>query len=102
MNHLSSYIQYDNFLIVVDLFFMKTCSFRGAQPRYSDNGIFCGSDEPEARYTMTPCQDEECDCCYPYDEYKPKKAWPVVDFDSSSKHRFLNGYTSYLNCPAVS
>ena len=29
------------------------------------------------------------------------RPWLVVDFQSSSMHQFLNGYTTYLNCPAV-
>ena len=80
---------------------MKTCSFRDARPRSVDEGIFCGINEPEARYSMTPCQDKDCNCCYPYDGYEPTKPWTVVDFATSSTHRFLNGYTTYLNCPAV-
>ncbi|CAF3980756.1 unnamed protein product [Rotaria sordida] len=32
------------------------------------------------------------------DESQP---WPIIDFASSSMHRFLNGYTTYLNCPAT-
>jgi len=41
--------------ILVDIFYMKTCSFRGAQPRSDTEGLFCGPDEPEARYRMIPC-----------------------------------------------
>lgn len=86
---------------LVDLFYMKTCSYGGAQPRSAAEGIFCGPEEPEARYRMTPCNERECGYCYPYDECKPTKVWPVVDFAGSSSHRFLNGYTTYLNCPGV-
>ncbi|CAF1561793.1 unnamed protein product, partial [Rotaria sordida] len=31
--------------------------------------------------------------------YKKSQPWPIVNFASSSMHRFLNGYTTYLNCP---
>ena len=87
--------------ILVDLFYMKTCSYGGAQPRSDLEGLFCGADEPEARYSMDPCGNLFCLCCYPSNRLKKTQSWPVVDFESSSTHRFTNGYTTYLNCPAV-
>jgi len=30
-------------------FFMKTCSYRGAEPRSSSEGLFCVDDEPNER-----------------------------------------------------
>jgi len=80
---------------------MKTCSFRGAEPPSNFEGLFCGTNEPEGRYTFTACGDQLCSCCYPINHGKKSQPWPVVDFHSSSMHRFVNGYTTYLNCPAV-
>ena len=87
--------------ILVDLFYMKTCSFRGASPRSATEGLFCGEQDPQARYRMASCHNFYCLCCYPLNSWKRSDSWPVVDFPSSSMHRFLNGYTTYLNCPAV-
>jgi hypothetical protein len=80
---------------------MKTCSFREADPRSNIEGLFCGQDESEARYTMVPCRQLFCPCCYPPYQHEPSQPWTVVDFVSSSMHQFANGYTTYLNCPAV-
>ena len=82
----------------VDIFYMKTCSFRGADPsRFNIIGLFCDQDEPEVRYTMVPCGDLFCPCCHPGNQL-----WLVVDFVSSGMDQFVNGYTTYLSCPAVS
>lgn len=71
---------------------MKTCSFRGAQPLSAMEGLFCNENEPEARYQLNPCgQVDCCLCCNPN----------IIDFTSTSMHQFINGYTTYLNCPAV-
>ena len=81
---------------------MKTCSFRGADPaRFNDEGLFCINDAPQSRYALLPCGDESCSCCFPVNQSKKSQPWLVVDFDSSSMHQFVNGYTTYLNCPAV-
>jgi hypothetical protein len=80
---------------------MKTCSFRGAQPRSNIEGLFCGQDESEARYTMVPCGQLFCPCCYPPYQHEQNQPLTVVDFVSSAIHEFVNGYTTYLNCPAV-
>ena len=89
------------FSVLVDVFYMKTCSFRGAQPPSNSEGLFCGLNEPEGRYVIQPCWNLFCPCCHPVNHSKKTNAWPVVDFISSSTHRFTNGYTTYLNCPAV-
>jgi hypothetical protein len=81
---------------------MKTCSFRGAMPRSNMEGLFCGQDEPEAQFAMVPCSHLYCRCCHPPNNWRKSQQWPVIDFVSSSKHTFVNGYTTYLNCPAVS
>ncbi|CAF1548429.1 unnamed protein product, partial [Rotaria sordida] len=93
---LEFYLQID-----VDLVYMKTCSFRGAKPQSKMEGLFCGRDELQARYALTPCGNLFCLCCYPLNNYKKSHTWPVVDFVSSSMHQFVNGYTTYLDCPAV-
>jgi hypothetical protein len=81
---------------------MKTCSFRGAEPRSVVEGLFCGNGEPDPRYRMTPCGQELCRCCHPLNADKRRIRWSVIDFDSTSKHHFGKEYTTYLNCPAVS
>ncbi|CAF0955805.1 unnamed protein product [Rotaria sordida] len=80
---------------------MKTCSFRGAEPRSKIEGLFCGRDELQARYTLTPCGNLFCLCCHSLNSHKKIQKWSVVDFNSNSTHRFVNGYTTYLNCPAT-
>ncbi|CAF1203513.1 unnamed protein product [Adineta steineri] len=81
---------------------MKTCSYRGAMPRFKNiEGLFCGNDEPEARYTLTPCASLLCPYCYPSNHWQKSQPWPVIDFASSSKYQFVNGYITYLNCPAT-
>ncbi len=80
---------------------MKTCSFRGAEPQSNMEGLFCGKDEPQARYALLPCGNLFCPCCHPRNSQNRSQPWPVIDFASSSTHQFVNGYTTYLNCPAV-
>ncbi|CAF1636162.1 unnamed protein product [Rotaria sp. Silwood1] len=72
-----------------------------AESRSNIEGLFCGSDEHQARYALVPCADLFCSCCLPLHTYKKSQPWPIVDFTSSSMHRFLNGYTTYLNCSAT-
>lgn len=80
---------------------MKTCSFRGAQPHPGIEGLFRGKDEPQARYSWIPCHNLFCNCCFPLNQHNKSQSWSVVDFASSSTHQFVNGYTTYLNCPVV-
>ena len=80
---------------------MKTCSFRGAEPRSSEEGLLCRHDPSETSYRMTPCGNSTCLCCHPLNIEKRSQSWVVVDFNASLMHRFVNGYTTYLNCPAV-
>ncbi|CAF1471338.1 unnamed protein product [Adineta steineri] len=93
---LEFYLQID-----VDLFYMKTCSFRGAESHAIMEGLFCGKDEPKARYKLLACGNIFCRLCHPINHSKKSQPWPVVDFDTSTMHQFLNGYTTYLNCPAT-
>ena len=88
-------------MLSVDLFYMKTCSFRGAQPLSTTQGLFCGNEEPQARYSMVPCGSSDCLCCHPINHINGNPPLPIIDINSSSKHQFVNGYTTYLNCPAV-
>ncbi|CAF4219235.1 unnamed protein product, partial [Rotaria magnacalcarata] len=66
---------------------MKTCRFRDAEPCPSIQGLFCNDESPKARYSMVPCGTTNCPCCH--------------SIENSSSHRFVNGYTTYLNCPAT-
>ncbi|CAF1447716.1 unnamed protein product [Adineta steineri] len=54
---LEFYLQID-----VDLFYMKTCSFRGAIQDISNKYLFC-THEPRARHNMAECGN--CGLCYP-------------------------------------
>ena len=72
---------------IVDVFYMKTCRFRDAEPCSSIQGLFCNDESPKARYSMVPCGTTNCPCCH--------------SIENSSNYRFANGYTTYLNCPAV-
>ncbi|CAF4236004.1 unnamed protein product, partial [Rotaria sp. Silwood2] len=89
---LEFFLQFD-----VNMFYMKTCSFRYTRPRTLNEGLFC-LQEPEARYELAACGN--CALCYPqYDmTYRLKKS--VVEFSQAHKHTFLNGYQAILNCSA--
>ncbi len=82
---------------------MKTCSFRGADPsQLNTKGLFCEKDEPVAKYQMVPCGNLFCSCCcYSRNNPENNQSWTPIDFSTSSTHEFVNGYTTYLNCPAV-
>ncbi|CAF1450870.1 unnamed protein product [Adineta steineri] len=93
---LEFYLQID-----VDMFYLKTCSFNGVQPRVFENhfreGLFC-IDPPEARYTITPCNKRYCICCrYSTDPEKTS----VIPFSIPHIHHFVNDYEAILNCPAT-
>ncbi|CAF5153225.1 unnamed protein product [Rotaria sp. Silwood1] len=89
---LEFFLQFD-----VNMFYMKTCSFRHARPRTFNEGLFC-LQEPEARYELVACGN--CALCYPqYDmTYRLKKS--VIEFNQAHQHTFLNGYQAILNCSA--
>ena len=88
--------------VVVDMFYMKTCSFRGAEPRCLIEGLFCASEQPEAKYGMVACGNLFCPCCHPPLQWMKHQPWPVVQYSSSQIHNFVNKYQAILNCPAVS
>ena len=53
------YMTFEFQIFLVDLFYMKTCSFRGARPNLThQKGLFCLS-EPEIRYGMIQCQQKD-------------------------------------------
>ena len=60
---------------------MKTCSFRGAQPRSSDEGLFCGDQLPSIRYGMQPCHGNNCKVCHSLNN----------DNNNTNNHELLNG-----------
>jgi hypothetical protein len=75
---------------------MKTCSFRDAKPRSTNEGLFC-REEPDARYSLLPCNN--CPLCVPPRNVVPRYQ-PPMRFGPSARHRFINGYQSILNGPA--
>ncbi|CAF1524614.1 unnamed protein product, partial [Adineta ricciae] len=79
---LEFYLQMD-----VDLFFMKTCSYRSAKPRSNDEGLYC-INEPEARYSLLPCND--CSLCQP-PIHSPEQQ-STIRFGPNQKFRFMNDY----------
>ncbi|CAF1082458.1 unnamed protein product [Rotaria magnacalcarata] len=88
--------------IDVDVFYMKTCRFRGAEPCSTMQGLFCNDELPQARYSMAPCRTNDCQYCHSMENQNqnPSRS-AAIDFENSSQHRFVNGYTTYLNCPAT-
>ena len=76
----------------VDLFYTKTCSYRGAQPQPSREGLFC-SQTPACRYTMAACS--HCALC------RSTRLLPSIPFNQYERHRFVNDYESILNAPAT-
>ncbi len=92
------------YLILVDMLYMKTCSYRGAIPRSMDNhrteGLFC-ADPPEARCGLLPCARDPCRCCLERRDLT-RRSESAVAFNVAHYHKFLNGYQVILNCPAVS
>ena len=100
--HFYSYINHILSIILVDLFYMKTCSFRGAR-LYSSN-LFCNN-TPEALYGLLRCRKPYCRFCFPTRTMRMRAQYhsqPVLRFSPTHQHRFLNGYQAILNCPAVS
>jgi hypothetical protein len=79
------------------MFYMKTCSFRLARPRASNEGLFC-LQEPEARYELSACGN--CGLCHPQYDRKYRSRKSIVEFSSTHQYTFLNGYQSILNCSA--
>jgi hypothetical protein len=94
-------------LFLVDMFYLKTCAFNGAQPRLLGRrfreGIFC-VDPPEPRFAITACGRQHCLCCHspcPRRFANPPDRWAPIPFTTPHVHRFVNQYEALLNCPAV-
>ena len=96
------------YLFVVDMFYLKTCSFNGVKPRLFDNrfheGLFC-IEMPQPQYAITPCNQRHCLLCHsPYlcHFMTDRQQALVVPFSNPHIHRFVNQYDAILHCPAVS
>jgi hypothetical protein len=90
---------------LVDVFYMKSCAFRGAQSRPSLSVSLFDDEAPTAVYDMSPCHRSYCVCCQaePCEMTRGDPASPVsVTFsEHGHMHRFVSGYETILNCPAV-
>ena len=94
---LEFYLQMD-----VDVFHLKTCSFRQAQRRRLvdesgqsyDEGIFASDQQSiEGRYSFSPCHQRNCLYC--------RQPMLSIPYGPKRIHRFVNQYQAILNCPAV-
>ena len=83
---------------LVDLFYLKTCSFRGAIP--VEESIFCAK-TPEICYSISACQERSCHSCRPWHIRQDAEFDRAVPYDLRRVHQFVNGYRAILNCPAV-
>ncbi|CAF4735352.1 unnamed protein product, partial [Rotaria sp. Silwood2] len=86
---LEFYLQID-----YDLFYMKTCSYRGAQPMKNQPQSIFSTDQrnPYGLYSMETCRQQSCCLCYPSNR---------LESQSTIQHIFVNGYRTILNCPAT-
>lgn len=76
---------------------MKTCSFRGAQPRSRHENLFCVN-EPSSPYCFSPCN--HCSLCIPrYNLSCRERLGPMIQFGQTNGYTFVNGYKTLLNCP---
>jgi hypothetical protein len=89
------------------MFFLKTCSFNGVQPRLIDHrsreGLFC-HDIPEPRFAIMPCNQSHCLCCHspcPRRYVMDPQQRLAIPFSIPHIHRFVNQYEAILNCPSV-
>ena len=92
------------FFPLVDVFYMKSCAFRGAQPRPSVSVSFFDDETPAASYDLSPCHRSYCVCCQaePCEMTRDSASSVSVTFsEHGHMHRFVNGYETILNCPAV-
>ena len=86
-------------IFLVNMFYIKTCSFRYARPRTLNKDLFC-TQEPEARYELAACGN--CGLCYPKCDRTYRSRKSIVEFSQAHRHIFVNGYQSILNYSAVS
>jgi hypothetical protein len=94
-NALEFFLQID-----INLFYLKTCSYRQAVPVFNESSIFC-MNEPQVRYGMTRCSRASCCLCYPSYKITYRYDKPIIQFGPNQQHRFINSYRSVLNCPAT-
>lgn len=86
--------------IDIHLFYMKTCSYRGAVPVSNEISLVCQY-EPQIRYGMSRCNQTTCHLCYPSYKLTYRHDQPIIEFESNASHQFINSYRSILNCPAT-
>jgi hypothetical protein len=86
--------------IDINLFYMKTCSYREAKPVSDEISLIC-MHEPLVRYGMTRCNRISCCLCYPCYKLTYRHDKPIIQFGSNQQHQFINNYRSILNCPAT-
>lgn len=98
LNHSELIILLEFFLqIDVDLFYMKTCSFRMEDQKPLMKSLFCTDDTPTCNYDFKPCKRFLCQLCQSYQLEQQQ----TIEFSTTGhKHRFVNGYEAILNCPA--
>jgi hypothetical protein len=94
-NALEFFLQLD-----INLFYLKTCSYRQAVPVFNESSIFC-MNEPQVRYGMTRCSRASCCLCYPSYKITYRHDKPIIQFGPNQQHQFINSYRSVLNCPAT-
>ncbi|CAF3797057.1 unnamed protein product [Rotaria sp. Silwood1] len=88
---LEFYLQMD-----ASCFYMKTCNFRNAKPRWNYVGLFI-YDQPEAHYGTNKCNDTSCRFCYERCDLT-RRFERATNFSKQQIHCFLNQYKVYLNC----
>lgn len=100
--HEDDYSMALEFYLQIDfhLFYMKTCSYRGALPLSIDRGLFSAGD-PHARHSLSRCQRNACCLCFPQYQLTHRQDKRVVAFGPEQEHYFVNGFHSILNCPAT-
>ena len=86
--------------IDLQLFYMKTCSYRQATPVPNETSLICKY-EPQIRYGMIRCNQKTCHLCYPAYKLTYRHDQPIIDFTANAQHQFINRYRSILNCPAT-
>ncbi|CAF3979902.1 unnamed protein product [Adineta steineri] len=86
--------------IDINLFYMKTCSYREAIPISNEISLIC-MNEPQVCYSMTQCNRTSCSLCYPSYKLTYRNDKPIIQFGPNQQHQFINNYRSILNCPAT-
>ena len=108
LSPMDAYLHEDEYSIALEfflqidlqLFYMKTCSYRGAVPVPNEPSLICQY-APQLRYEMTRCDRTTCYLCYPPYKSTYRLDQPIVQFGPHQQHEFINHYRSILNCPAT-